>query len=66
MERNGALLTVPEVAARLALKESTVRAWLLRRRISKLRVGRRAVRIPMAEIERVIKEGTVPALEERR
>jgi excisionase family DNA binding protein len=60
------LLTVPEAARRLALRESTVRAWLLRRRISKVRVGRRAVRIPAAEIERLIAEGTVPAREERQ
>jgi len=66
MERDGALLTVPEAAARLALRESTVRAWILRRRISKVRVGRRAVRVPAAEIERLIREGTVPAREEVR
>ena len=66
MDTKGQLLTVPEAAARLALKESTVRAWLLTRRISKVRVGRRAVRIPTAEIERLIRDGTVPARGERR
>ena len=65
-ENSSELLTVPEAARRLALRESTVRAWLLRRRISKVRVGRRAVRVPAAEIERLIREGTVPAREERR
>lgn len=55
------LLTVSEVAARLAVKESTVRAWLLARRLSRVRVGRRAVRVPITEVERIISEGTVPA-----
>jgi excisionase family DNA binding protein len=55
------LLTVSEVAARLAVKESTVRAWLLSRRLSRVRVGRRAVRVPVKEVERIIAEGTIPA-----
>lgn len=54
------LLTVSEVAARLALKESTIRAWLLARRLIGVRVGRRAVRIPVSEVERIIAEGTLP------
>jgi excisionase family DNA binding protein len=60
------LLTVAEAAERLALKESTVRAWLLARRLAKVRVGRRAVRIPVDAVERLIAAGTVPALEGRR
>jgi excisionase family DNA binding protein len=59
------LLTVPEVAERLKLKESTIRAWLLRRRLSRVRVGARAVRIPATEIDRIIAEGSVPAREPR-
>jgi len=55
------LLTVSEVAARLAVKESTIRAWLLCRRLSRVRVGRRAVRVPVTEVDRIIAEGTVPA-----
>ena len=60
------LLRVSEAAEFLAVKESTVRAWLLRRKIGKVRVGARAVRIPASEIERIIAEGTIPALERRR
>jgi excisionase family DNA binding protein len=60
------LLRVEEAANLLAVKPSTVRAWLLRRRIGKVRIGRRAVRIPTGEVERIIAEGTIPAREPRR
>jgi excisionase family DNA binding protein len=55
------LLRVPEFAERLGIKSSTARAWLLARRISKARVGRRAIRIPESEVERIISEGFIPA-----
>jgi excisionase family DNA binding protein len=59
------LLRVEEAADLLAVKPSTVRAWLLRRRIGKVRIGQRAVRIPAGEVERIIAEGTIPAREPR-
>lgn len=57
------LLRVSEAADLLAVRESTVRAWLLARRIGRVRVGRRSVRIPISEVERLIREGTIPARE---
>ena len=60
------LLRVDQAADLLAVKPSTLRAWLLRRRIAKERIGRRAVRIPSAEVERIIAEGMIPAREPRR
>jgi excisionase family DNA binding protein len=60
------LLRVEEAADLLAIKPSTVRAWLLRRRIGKVRVGRRAVRIPAGEVEQIIAEGIIPTREDRR
>ncbi len=63
---NGRLLRVSEAAELLAVRESTIRAWLLHRKLSKVRVGARAVRIPATEVERIITEGTVPAREPRR
>ena len=60
------LLRVDQAADLLAVKPSTLRAWLLRRRIAKVRIGRRAVRIPSAEVERIIAEGMIPAREPRR
>lgn len=58
---SGELLRVEQVADRLGLKVSTIRAWLLARRISKVRVGRRSVRVPSTEVQRIIDEGLVPA-----
>lgn len=60
------LLRIEEFASRLNIKPSTARAWLLRRRVVKIRVGARAIRIPASEVERLIAEGTVPAREDRR
>jgi excisionase family DNA binding protein len=59
------LLTVSEAAARLRLRETTIRSWVLTRRIGRVRVGRRAIRIPMEEVERLIREGNMPARRER-
>ncbi len=58
------LVTVEETARRLGLKESTIRAWIARRRLSYTKLGR-AIRIPSSEIERLINAGFVPSLTER-
>jgi excisionase family DNA binding protein len=60
------MLTAEEAARELGVKESTIRAWLLRRKISWVRLSARCVRIRRAEIDRLIREGTVPAREVRR
>ena len=56
--------TVAEAAEELGLSVHTVRAWVAARRIGHIRLGR-AIRIPSAEIRRLIERNTVPALEER-
>jgi excisionase family DNA binding protein len=53
-------MTVPEVAARLALSVSTVRQWLAQRRIGYIKLGR-SVRVPFEEAERLVERGTVPS-----
>lgn len=58
------MLSVEEAAQELGLKASTIRAWILRRRITYVKLNR-AVRIPRAEVERMIREGTVPARQVR-
>jgi excisionase family DNA binding protein len=56
-----ALLTVPEVATALSLKESTIRRWIAERRLTVIHPGgSRAVRIPRAEIERLIQGWLTP------
>lgn len=55
--------TVKEAAEELGLSVHTIRAWIANRRLAHLRLGR-AIRIPAAEIRRVIDESTVPAVRE--
>ena len=59
------LLRVEQAAEFLNVKPSTVRAWLLKRKLPYVRVGARAVRIPRASLEKLVSEGTVPAREDR-
>ncbi len=55
--------TVTEAADELGLSVHTIRAWVASRRIGYLRLGR-AIRIPAAEIRRIIEQSTVPAVRE--
>jgi excisionase family DNA binding protein len=59
------LLTVAETAEILNLKVSTVRAWLLRRKLPRVNCGR-AVRIPADAITQFIERNTIPAKEGHR
>lgn len=59
------LLRVEEAAEYLNVKPSTIRAWLLRRRLPRVVVGIRAVRIPLDALERLVSERTIPAREVR-
>jgi excisionase family DNA binding protein len=55
------MLTVGQAADELGLKECTVRAWLLRRKIACVKLSARCVRIPREEVERLIASSYVPA-----
>lgn len=59
------LLTVAEAAALLRLRPSTVRAWILNRKIPFCKVGR-LVRIRRADIEAFLAASVVPARQEER
>jgi excisionase family DNA binding protein len=61
---NDELLTIEQASATLGLKPVTLRAWMARRKVGYVRLGR-SVRIPYSEIDRLIERGTVPAREER-
>jgi excisionase family DNA binding protein len=54
------LLTVPEAAQMLRLKDSTVRAWLLQRRIRFVKLGRR-VFLKRGDVQALVETCMVPA-----
>lgn len=54
------LLTVAETADRLGVKVPTVRLWLAQRKMGHVKLSR-SVRVPEDEVERVIRENTIPA-----
>jgi excisionase family DNA binding protein len=58
------LRTVEQAAEDLNLSVHTIRAWIARRKIACVRLGR-AVRVPVTEIERLLDEGTIPAAPSR-
>lgn len=59
------LLSIKEASELLGLKPATVRAWLLRRKLPRVNVGR-AVRIPAEAIAQFIERNTIPAREDRQ
>jgi len=58
------MLTVREASQRLGLREATIRSWIAQRRLAHLKLGR-AVRLPEAEIERIIERSLIPARSDR-
>jgi excisionase family DNA binding protein len=54
------LLTVPETATFLRLKVSTIRAWVLKRRIPFVKLGGR-VFVRKADVQELIEVSVVPA-----
>ena len=59
------LLTLAEAAGLLRLKVSTLRSWVLRRRISYVKVGR-LVRIRRCDLDALLAASLVPASERER
>jgi excisionase family DNA binding protein len=55
------LLSILEFSEKLGIKPSTTRAWLWRRKIEFIRVGR-CIRIRESEVDRLIEQGRVPAV----
>jgi excisionase family DNA binding protein len=64
MDNNDELKTVEEAAAILHVKPATVRAWVLHRKLTFVKLGR-AVRIRFSDLQALIQAGTVPARAER-
>ena len=59
------LLSITEFAARLRVTSACVRRWLLEGKIAKVKLGR-LVRIPAAEVDRLISEGLRPSRSDQR
>jgi excisionase family DNA binding protein len=59
------LLTVPEAAALLRLKPSTIRAWVCQRRIPYVKLGR-LVRIKRTDAEALIRASFIESLAPRQ
>lgn len=55
------LMTVPETASYLRLKISTIRAWVLRRRIPYVKMGGRVL-FRRVDVQALIEKSFVPAL----
>jgi len=53
------LLTIRESSHRLGLSESTLRKWILNKRITHCKLGR-AVRIPVQALDKMIRDGYRP------
>jgi len=53
------MVNVQQAAEELGLSVACVRKWIAQRRMEYVRLGR-AIRVPGAEIDRLIAEGTIP------
>jgi excisionase family DNA binding protein len=58
------LLTLPQAAEEWGIKVNTIRAWIYRREIDYVKIGR-SVRISEDTIQKLIARGSVPAREPR-
>jgi len=58
------MLTVAQAADRLGMKPATIRLWIAKRKLAHVKLSR-AVRVPEAEVDRMIRENTIPARENR-
>jgi predicted DNA-binding transcriptional regulator AlpA len=56
------LLTAPEFAKRVGMSEVWVRKAMGRRALTVVKVGKRAVRIPESEVDRIIHQQIIPAV----
>lgn len=59
-DRKTQLLTVPQFAEALGVTPACIRRWLLESKLASVKLGR-LIRIPAAELDRVITAGLRPA-----
>ena len=65
MQTRSKLLKISEAAEQLSVKPKTLRSWIGAKRVTVVRPGGWSIRIPASEIERIVAEGTVSAVEGR-
>jgi excisionase family DNA binding protein len=58
------LLTIREAAQRIGMRESTLRAWVLHRKLVYYKINR-GVRIDESDLERMIEQARIPARQVR-
>ena len=56
------LMSLPQAAEALGVTVNCLRAWIYRRKIGYVKIGR-SVRVSEATVQTVIDRGTIPALE---
>lgn len=54
-------LTIEQAASELGVSPHTIRAWIGQRRLGHLKLGR-AVRVPRAEVQRLLEQSYTPAV----
>jgi excisionase family DNA binding protein len=59
------MLTIGQAAQALGVRPATVRSWIWKRQIEYVKVSR-SVRIPAAVVQRIIKNGTRPAVDRHK
>ena len=64
LKQTSRLLSVPQAAEELGISINTIRAWIYRRMIALVKIGR-SVRVSEETVQRIIDRGTMPALEDR-
>jgi excisionase family DNA binding protein len=62
-QRPASMLALPQAALELGVSVNTLRAWIYRRKIDYVKIGR-SVRISEATVQELIARGSVPALEQ--
>ena len=61
-QKTPVLLTVEDFGRAVGLSAVTIRRWVAARRLSSVRLGARSVRIPSAEIDRLLESGLTPSI----
>jgi excisionase family DNA binding protein len=56
------LLTLDQFAEAVGISRRTAEDWVLKRKVDVVRPGGRLVRVPEAEVSRIIEESTTPRI----